>query len=185
MILYYDIDGTLTDPIGTVWTPDDASSDWQNCHGKDWIMPPNEERLGDLRQRHREGHEIVIWSCRTNPTVMGLDFTAENLNMLHRLVKEWLEHYAVPYERIESIPKPFFTFLIDDRAVNPVMPAEMLLLRYSRLRRFVSHDHDCKANEMMEAWQEDTLCTCGLSDILNEDWTLGIGGSVRGGKADA
>lgn len=184
MILFYDVDNTLTNPIESSWNPDKAHDDWHDQHGKDWIMPPDPDRVADLRAFLREGHEIIIWSCRTNPIVMGMEDNDANRRMLIRKLKQWLDYYAIPYHRIEVTPKPFFTYLVDDRAANPAVDADLLLLRYSRMKRYVEHDDDCGAQKLLEPYEEDDLCTCGLSDLLNEDWAAGLKGSIRNGRPD-
>ena len=184
MILYCDIDNTLTNPVESTWSPDNKNHSHMSLHGKDWIMPPDPERLRLVKAAYAEGHRIVIWTCRTNPLVMGLDHEPGAQELLVEKVRQWLVYHNVPYHEIERTPKPFFTYLWDDRAVNPEHPVDMLRLRYSRLKRFVCHDDNCGAQEMQEPWSEDELCSCGLSAMLNEDWGMGLKGSVRGGSQE-
>jgi len=184
MIIYYDIDGTLTDPIGTVWNPDHDRDDFLTVHGKDWIMPPDLGRLADLRVLHEAGHRIVIWSCRTNPVVMGLEPGLGIVHLLVGKVAQWLEHYNIPYDHIERTPKPFFTHLVDDRALNPDNMQDMVRLRYAAIKRYVEHDPECGSDSVKEPWSEDRDCTCGLAEHLNKDWELNLNGGVRGGGED-
>jgi|GEM_PF-5513216 len=181
MILYVDVDNTLTDPIESGWTPDEGYDHWEDMPGEDWICPPKPEMVEQLHRWMGEGHTVVIWSCRTNPSVMHTDLSTEEL--IEKL-RTWLDHHRVPYDGIEPRPKPFFTYLVDDRAANPAVDADLLLLRYSRMKRYVEHDDDCGAQKLLEPYEEDDLCTCGLSDLLNEDWAAGLKGSIRNGRPD-
>ena len=184
MILYWDIDSTLTQPLGAHWNPDVPTDDWVSLHGSNWIMPPDKGRLSVLMELKAAGHEIVIWSCRTNPEVMGLEATEQNAILLTKKVKEWLHHHEIPFDRVEATPKPFFTFLVDDRAINPVIGSNVAMLRYAALKRYASHDEGCPSTKVVEPWQEDDRCTCGLASHLNMDWGINLHGGVRGGRND-
>ena len=181
MIIYYDIDNTLTSPVESKWTPDlKTDPSWTSLKGRDWIMRPDPDALEELVACFNEGHEVVIWSCRTNPAVMGHGTVAE----LVEKVRDWLSCWSIPYTRIELTPKPFFTYLVDDRALNPLEEEDRLRLRYSMLKKFAVHMDDCKSGRVREPWEEDLSCTCGLADHLNQDWALGLKGSVRGGSQE-
>ena len=171
MILYIDIDDTIA-PM-----PDSSHRGYEGLP----FGEPFPEMVERIRNLSAEGHYVVIWSCRTNPQVMGSSKTETELVAL---VASWLGKHQIPFDEI-GLNKPFFTQIIDDRALNPHSLKDMLALENSRLVRYVSHDSDCCAKGVCEAWEEDPACTCGLSGLLHERHRRAQRGSVRGGRIDA
>lgn len=88
MIYFIDFDGTI-------------------CAGG----PPSPACIRTLKRLKECHHTIVIYSCRSNPNAVDDAVGATNE------MKDYLNLYQVPYDRIEP-NKPFFNFIIDDRALG-------------------------------------------------------------------
>lgn len=77
----------------------------------DYNNPPSEDCLFVLNQLKKQGHEIDIYSFRTNSKEHSNWVTATQ-DMI-----EYLDKYKVPYNRIVS-NKPYYDYIIDDRAIG-------------------------------------------------------------------
>lgn len=100
MKIYVDFDKTLT-----------------KTHLTDLNTAPNQELIDLLITLNLYGHEIIIFSCRSN--IQICDKEDEHLMIL------WLRKHQVPYSRIEK-NKPYYDLLIDDRSINPLTSLENL-----------------------------------------------------------
>lgn len=95
MIIFVDFDGTL----------------YEGHHSEfDLWTKPNGRVANIIRELYKEGNEIVMYSCRSNPEICDIKDEAEMIM--------WLKKNDIPYHRIEP-DKPYFDYLIDDRALNP------------------------------------------------------------------
>jgi len=116
MEIYVDFDGTITDP----------NLEFSEAIQKD----PQPGCVEVLRKLYDAGHTITIYSCRSNPEVVGT--VKRQLLAFHptALEKQWasqtLEEEMVGYLKFYNIPynniinnKPHYHIIIDDRAMNP------------------------------------------------------------------
>ncbi len=95
MIIFVDFDGTLH----------------REHHSNfDLWSEPNEKVVNLVKEYKEQGHEIVMYSCRSNPHICDQKDAD--------LMVKWLKRNDVPFDRIER-DKPYFDIIIDDRAINP------------------------------------------------------------------
>ena len=73
--------------------------------------PPQKECIEVLKRLKECNHEIIIYSCRSNPECV------EDANQSTQDMIAYLNAYGVPFDGIEK-NKPFFNYYIDDRAVG-------------------------------------------------------------------
>lgn len=92
MIIYVDIDETIC------YTP------YRNYNG----CVPYYDNIEKVNQLYDDGHEIVYWTARG--TTSGIDWS--------ELTKQQLSDWKCKFHRIETLKKPNFDILIDDRAIN-------------------------------------------------------------------
>ena len=117
MDIYIDFDGTVTNP-------DLAFSDAVQ-------QPPQAGCIEAINALYDAGHTISIYSCRSNPEVVGnIKRTMLSTNPT-TLEKQWvvqtLEEDMVAYLNLHKIRfhniaknKPHYHIIIDDRAKNPL-----------------------------------------------------------------
>lgn len=76
---------------------------------------PNHELIRKLRELHRAGFNIEIFTARGH-------FSAKNRNEASRkyknIMENWLKEHNVPYNNL-SFNKPYGIIYIDDKAVRP------------------------------------------------------------------
>lgn len=124
--LVIDIDGTLTTG---------ASSDYVN-------VGVNEEVAAQLRQYHRDGFEIVLYTARnmrTHESSLG-KITAKTLPILF----DWLKKHDIPFDEIWA-GKPWCGndgFYVDDKAIRP---DEFTKLSYEEIRLIIGTTSVTKA----------------------------------------
>ena len=92
MIIYVDIDETI------------CHTPWRNYLGCTPILE-NIKRINDL---YDEGHTIVYWTARGSKS--GINWRELTLKQL----SEW----GCKYSKLETLKKPNFDILIDDRVLN-------------------------------------------------------------------
>lgn len=98
--IFVDFDGTIyKGPLGTHDSEMEAP---------DWIV------VKTLQQLHAGGMKIILYSCRSNPAVVGSNGKA---NQLTTYMQRYCGKHKIPYDRIEEF-KPHYHLLIDDRAVS-------------------------------------------------------------------
>ena len=90
MIYFIDFDGTICPNSGS---------------------PPSIACLRVMNRLWECNHEIIIYSCRSNPECVD-DYVAATAEM-----KEYLDTYNVPYDSIRY-GKPLFNYYIDDRNIG-------------------------------------------------------------------
>lgn len=122
--IYIDFDGTITDP---------------NLSFEDAIQaPPQVGSVETIRKLYDAGHTISIYSCRSNVEVVGnikrkmLSVNPTTLEIqwvAHTLEEEmvsFLKQHKIPYHNIVR-NKPHYTYIIDDRAINPKLGWDKIL----------------------------------------------------------
>lgn len=115
MDIYIDFDGTITEP-----------GDFSEAIQK----PPQSGSIKAINALFTAGHTITIYSCRSNPNVVGrakmklLSFNPTALEKqwatqtLEEEMVGYLKHYGINYHKIQH-DKPHYQIIIDDRAKNP------------------------------------------------------------------
>lgn len=73
--------------------------------------PPQKECIEVIKRLKECNHEIVIYSCRSNPDCV------QDSNQSTNDMIAYLNAYGVPFDRIER-NKPLFNTIIDDRAIG-------------------------------------------------------------------
>jgi hypothetical protein len=93
MVFFIDFDGTICPNTGG---------------------PPHADCIDSLKKLKECNHQIFIYSCRSNPSLVDKNSEIEMI--------KYLDLYEVPYDGI--IPKkPLFNYIIDDRAIGvPLNP---------------------------------------------------------------
>ena len=124
MDIYIDFDGTITDP----------ELDFSEAIQK----APQPGSIEAINILYDAGHTISIYSCRSNPDVVGsIKRKLLNVNPT-TLEKKWiaqtLEEEMIGYLRFHKIKyhnivksKPHYHLIIDDRALNPKMGWNFIL----------------------------------------------------------
>lgn len=92
MIIYVDIDETICK------TP---RRNYKGCS-------PIKENIDKINKLYDEGNTIVYWTARGSTS---------NIDWIE-LTKTQLNDWGCKYHRIETLKKPHFDILIDDRAIN-------------------------------------------------------------------
>ena len=97
--------------------------------GRDYNVPPSTDCLYVLNNLKKQGHEIDIYSFRTNPL--------EHPNWVDatREMVEYLDKHNVPYNRVVS-NKPYYDFIIDDRALG--IPLKNHCVDWSKIRKILN-----------------------------------------------
>jgi len=114
--IYIDFDGTITDP----------DVDFATAVERD----PQPGCVDAINALYNAGHEITIYSCRSNPEVVGNIKRKMLTQHPTTLEKQWvartLEEEMIAYLRVHKIPfhnvvknKPYYQIIIDDRSFNP------------------------------------------------------------------
>jgi len=68
-----------------------------------------------LKKLRKDGHRIIIHTCRTNPTANH----GRTMKYLAQLVRDELNKYGIPFDEVWSGEgKPLAQLYIDDRAVR-------------------------------------------------------------------
>jgi hypothetical protein len=119
--VYVDFDGTLTKG----WSHIQKSGTKVKMHAV-VDSEPNLPIINKIRELHRTGVEIVIWSGRWSKEVFDLS-DGECAEAI-AAVEAWLHKYDVPYDRVDPTEKPNYGLLLDDLTVNPNMPAGLLTM---------------------------------------------------------
>lgn len=81
-------------------------------NGGEIYDPPVEGTKEAIEKLKAEGHKIYIFSTRNNKLFHKKDKIDQD-----KAMKEWLEKYDIPYDRIWSFGKPMADLFIDDRAI--------------------------------------------------------------------
>jgi histidinol phosphatase-like enzyme len=116
MDIFIDFDGTITDP----------SMSFEEAIQS----PPQEGAIESINKLYDAGHNISIYSCRSNQDVVGSikrKMLSINQTALERKwVSQTLEDEMIEYLNIHKIKfhtivkgKPHYHMIIDDRAFNP------------------------------------------------------------------
>jgi len=92
MIIYVDIDETICK------TP---KRNYKGCL-------PIKENIDKINELYDSGNTIVYWTARGSKS--NIDWSD--------LTKKQLTNWGCKYHRIETLKKPHFDILIDDRAIN-------------------------------------------------------------------
>jgi len=95
LLIYVDIDETICN------TPSDR--DYSKS-------TPIQEMIDKINSMYDMGHTIVYWTARG--FVSKIDFT--------QLTKKQLKEWGCKYHRIETLAKPHYDILIDDKTINPL-----------------------------------------------------------------
>jgi hypothetical protein len=74
--------------------------------------PPVEGSAEALQALKAQGHKLYIFSVRTNK-IYHKDAADQEQKM-----KDWLQKYQIPFDRIWSFGKPLADIYIDDRAIG-------------------------------------------------------------------
>jgi len=67
-----------------------------------------------LQQLHAAGYRISLYSCRSNPGVLGSSGRAQQLT---QYMEQYCAMHQIPYSNVEAF-KPHYHLFIEDRAVN-------------------------------------------------------------------
>lgn len=95
---------------------------------------PNLPLIEKLREYHRDGFEIVVFSARNMRTYSG-NVGLINIHTLPTIL-EWLKSHNIPHDEV-IVGKPwcgFDGFYVDDRAIRP---DELLNLSYEQIRELI------------------------------------------------
>ena len=92
MIIYVDIDETICN------TP---KRNYLGC-------TPIKKNILKINELYDKGHIIVYWTARGSTS--GIDW--------RKLTLEQLKKWDCKYNRLDTLKKPYFDVLIDDRALN-------------------------------------------------------------------
>lgn len=91
MVFYFDVDGTLTP------SPDMDDMRWRDgC-------------VDGIKALLRAGHEVYVWTARGAPEYGGTD---------NPRFKEAADFIHATFPKIPVLPKPNFTYCVDDRAIG-------------------------------------------------------------------
>ena len=94
LTLAVDFDGTLVD---------------ESNDGSFLVLPGARETMEHFREA---GYRIVIHTCR-----IGIAMEEGRLKQETAIIKQTLEHFAIPYDEIYMAPKMVADLYIDDRAI--------------------------------------------------------------------
>lgn len=81
------------------------------CPNMDESIPPSADCVRLIQEWYDAGHQIFIYSCRSNPRVTRMG----ELGMI-----EYLSRHNIAYTGIAK-DKPYFNVIIDDRALGVPM----------------------------------------------------------------
>lgn len=79
--------------------------------------PPTQECINFINKLKQHNHTVVMYSCRSNP-----DCVTDAVKATNEMIK-FLNYYKIPFDHIEP-NKPFFNFIIDDRALGIPLDAK-------------------------------------------------------------
>ena len=92
MVIYVDIDNTICHTIG---------SDYKNSE-------PRQKQIDKINKLYDTGHEIIYWTARGGHSGINWD----------ELTKMQLHIWGCKYHRIETLKKPSWDMLIDDKTMR-------------------------------------------------------------------
>lgn len=99
--IFIDFDGTIyKGPMMTGMVPDD--------------YPPEPIVVKTIQELKAAGMKIVLYSCRSNPGVIGDNAKAHQFTTF---MERYCQKYEIPYDAVEPF-KPHYRVLIDDRALD-------------------------------------------------------------------
>jgi hypothetical protein len=98
--IYIDFDHTIS-PNGYKYKPQVLS------------LPPFDGAVETINQLKEAGHTIIIFSCRSNPDVVGPDI----VEMKTREMTDYLKTHNIPFDRVFT-QKPDYDVVIDDKAIG-------------------------------------------------------------------
>jgi hypothetical protein len=94
-VVCFDIDGVLTQAHAS--NQEDLAGTWA-------YVPPNQANIALARQAYEQGWYVLLFTGRRES--------------FRGTTEEWLCHHKVPYHAL-VMGKPYFTFIVDDRARSP------------------------------------------------------------------
>lgn len=100
MNIYIDFDHTIS-PNGYTYIPQDME------------LPPIEGAIETIQGLYFKGHKIIIFSCRSNPDVVG----EEVVEMKTKEMTDYLKKHNIPYHSVFN-QKPNYDVVIDDKAIG-------------------------------------------------------------------
>jgi hypothetical protein len=80
------------------------------CPNGDESIPPSDDCLFVLNKLFNEGHDIIIYSIRSNSSLTNIKDGHDNMI-------QYLDKYRVPYSGFNS-RKPHYNMIIDDRCAG-------------------------------------------------------------------
>lgn len=107
-----------------------------NTSGEYASAVPNERVIATMREYHRKGFEIVIFSARNMRTYEG-NVGKINLNTVP-VILDWLNQHDVPCDEL-LVGKPWCGhdgFYVDDKAIRP---DEFVNLAYAEICKLVGN----------------------------------------------
>jgi hypothetical protein len=78
------------------------------------MAPPDPQAVRTIQQLHAAGYRITLYSCRSNPAVVGSNIRADQ-QTAH--MTRYCTLHGIPYDNVEFF-KPHYHLLIDDRAIS-------------------------------------------------------------------
>jgi len=78
----------------------------------------NEDLAKFLRKMYNRGYNIILSTCRLNPTIVGGD---DELRWHRFQIKKWLAENNLSFIKIDETVKPYGSLMIDDKAVSPIV----------------------------------------------------------------
>lgn len=80
-----------------------------NTFGNDYMnAKPIHENIKKINNLHKAGHTIIYWTARGRTTHMDW----------HYLTRKQLDDWGCKYDELDTLTKPAFDLLIDDKSVN-------------------------------------------------------------------
>ena len=99
MNIYIDFDHTIS-PNGYSYKPQDMEE------------PPIAGAIETIQGMKRQGHKIIIFSCRSNPKVVG-----DVVEMKTKEMTDYLTKHGIPFHEVFN-DKPNYDIVIDDKAIG-------------------------------------------------------------------
>ena len=130
---------------------------------------PNNGMIGLMRKLHRDGHKIIIFTCRAGKRLKEAEL--------------FLQYYGVPYDTINKdmdglpVVKPYSDIYLDDRAIPSPLEYDADYL-YCRIRSLSANidisktvlGHDLSTIKQEDkAWSKETVnTTSGFIRVLSD-----------------